>query len=220
MVGQSPKAVAQEEAGPPAALRGQETRQRLLAAAVELVQETGWGAVSTRAIAQRAGVRPGVVHYHFPSVTDLLVDATVPALTGMVDEVVTLLEAAEDVPAGIDALLGTAAGYADDYAADEPASRLTAEAFLAATRVPRLRAALAETLTQARARLADWLRARGYQGDAEAVATVLAAALDGLILHRAVDPATDLAAAARALRALVSDPPEPTTGPAPGRRSR
>lgn len=176
-----------------------------MTAAVQVVQEAGWSAASTRVVAERAGVRPGVVHYHFSSVTDLLVDATVPTLVGFVDELVSLLEDADDLPTGIDALLGTAAGYAEGYAADDPAPRLAAEAFLAATRVPRLRDALAETLVRARARLADWLRSRGFDGDAPAVATLLAAALDGLILHRAVDPHTDLAGVARSLRLLVHE---------------
>lgn len=202
MFGRSPKTTAQDT---PSGRRGQETRQRLLAAAVELVREVGWGAVSTRAIAQRAGVRPGVVHYHFPSVTDLLTDATVPALSAMVDELAMVLESADDVAAGIDALLGAAAGYAADYAADDPASRLTGEAFLAAARVPRLRAELSAVLIRGRALLADWLRQRGYRGDAESTATVLTACLDGLVLHRAVDPRLDLTGTATALRTLVSD---------------
>lgn len=192
MIGQTPRATAQ----------GQQTRQRLLAAAAELVPEVGWSAVSTRLVAQRAGVRPGLVHYHFPSVNDLLVDATVPALTGLVDEMVRMLEAAPDAASGIDALLGAVTGYAADYAAGEPVSRLTAEAFLAAGRVPRLREALTVVLRQARARLAEWLRRGGFDGDAEATATVLAAAFDGLILHLAVDQQTDLVGAARVLRSL------------------
>lgn len=202
MIGRTPKTNVQGDS--PAAVRGQETRQRLLAAAAELVPEVGWSAVSTRTVAQRAGVRPGVVHYHFPSVTDLLVDATTPVLAALVDEMVAVLEVAEDLPAGVDALLGAATGYAADYAAGEPVSRLTAEAFLAATRVPRLRQELTAVLAQARARLAQWLRRGGFHGDADATAVVLAAAFDGLILHLAVDAHTDLAGAARVLRALVS----------------
>lgn len=201
MVGRSPKTSAQAgPGGPTAGQRGQETRQRLLAAAAELVQEVGWGSVSTRAIAQRAGLPPGLVHYHFPSVADLLADATLPVLTGAVDEMAAMLDAAEDVPAGIDGLLGMLAGYA----ADEPASRLAAEAFLAAPRMPRLRAELAALLARGRELLADWLRRHGYGSRAEPAAIVLAAAFDGLVLHLAVDEQLDLAAAAAGLRALAT----------------
>lgn len=51
----------------PAAARGREVPQRLLAAAAELIPERGWTAVSTRVLAERAGVTPSVVHYHFSS---------------------------------------------------------------------------------------------------------------------------------------------------------
>jgi AcrR family transcriptional regulator len=200
MFGRSPKADDQDA---PAGVRGQGTRRLLLAAAAELVAELGWGAVSTRAVAQRAGVRPGVVHYHFRSVTDLLVDATVPVLAALIDEMVAVLEAAADLPSGVDALMGTATGYAADYAAGEPVSRLTGEAFLAANRVPRLQRELSAVLVRARARLAQWLRRGGFDGDAEATAVVLVAAFDGLILHLAVDEQTDLAGATAVLRALV-----------------
>jgi AcrR family transcriptional regulator len=170
-----------------------------MTAAAELVQEVGWGSVSTRAVAQRAGLPPGLVHYHFRSVTDLLVDATVPVLAGLVDELAELTGAAPDLPAGIDALLAAVAGYATD----EPASRLAAEVFLAAGRVPRLRTELAEVLARARAVLASWLRRRGYRGDPTPVAALLVAVTDGLVLHRAVDKQLDLASLAAPLRAMV-----------------
>jgi AcrR family transcriptional regulator len=55
-------------------------RDRLLAAAAELIAEKGWGAVSTRVLADRAGVGSGVVHYHFDSTQAVLVQASVGAL--------------------------------------------------------------------------------------------------------------------------------------------
>ena len=67
-----------------AATRGRDVRQRLLAAAVELIPERGWTAVSTRVLAERAGVTPSVVHYHFPSVAALLDEAAVGFLRGVV----------------------------------------------------------------------------------------------------------------------------------------
>src|SRR5688572_20176747 len=59
---------------------GQGTRDRLLDAAVQLITEVGRGAVTTRKIADRAGVPFGVVHYHFSSVPDLLIDAEDPSM--------------------------------------------------------------------------------------------------------------------------------------------
>jgi AcrR family transcriptional regulator len=61
--------------------QGQLTRARLMDAAAELIAERGWGAVTTLIVAERAGLRPGLVHYHyhFDSVTDLLIDSSLRA---------------------------------------------------------------------------------------------------------------------------------------------
>ena len=48
------------------------TRRRIEAAAVALVAERGWDAATTRAVAERAGVNRGLVHYHFESIDALL----------------------------------------------------------------------------------------------------------------------------------------------------
>ncbi len=55
--------------------RGRDVRLQLLSTAAELIGELGWNAVSTRILAERAGVTPGLVHYHFPSLQALLRDA-------------------------------------------------------------------------------------------------------------------------------------------------
>jgi AcrR family transcriptional regulator len=49
------------------------TRERLLAAAEELIDEGGYGAASVVAIAQRAGVAAGTLYRHFPSKAELFV---------------------------------------------------------------------------------------------------------------------------------------------------
>jgi AcrR family transcriptional regulator len=59
----------------PTAKQGQEVRLRLLTAAAELIPERGWSAVSTRILAERAGVTPSVVHYHFSSIQDVSTSA-------------------------------------------------------------------------------------------------------------------------------------------------
>jgi AcrR family transcriptional regulator len=50
------------------------TRERLLAAAEELIDEGGYGAASVVAIAQRAGVAAGTLYRHFPSKAELFVE--------------------------------------------------------------------------------------------------------------------------------------------------
>jgi AcrR family transcriptional regulator len=50
------------------------TRERLLAAAQELIEEGGYGAASVIAIAARAGVAAGTLYRHFASKEELFVD--------------------------------------------------------------------------------------------------------------------------------------------------
>ncbi|WP_433726581.1 TetR/AcrR family transcriptional regulator [Nocardia sp. CA-129566] len=166
-----------------AAEQGRETRARLMTAAIELVAEHGWGAVSTRMVAERAGVRPGVVHYHFHSVTDLLIDASVSAAR----------REYESVMAGVLALPGPEAMRGmltaiTSYTAADPVTVAMTEMMLAATRHERLRIELGRLLAEARAAMANWFRANGAVTDPEATAAVVAALLDGLILHRLIDP--------------------------------
>jgi AcrR family transcriptional regulator len=47
--------------------RGATTREQILEAAGEVLRAQGGGATTTRAVAQRAGVRLSLVHYHFGS---------------------------------------------------------------------------------------------------------------------------------------------------------
>ncbi len=50
------------------------TRERLLVAAAELIGELGWGGVTTRGVAERAGLPHGAVSYHFNK-RELLIEA-------------------------------------------------------------------------------------------------------------------------------------------------
>ena len=67
----------------------QDTRAKLVSAAVEEIADRGWKGARTRSIAERAGVNPGVVHYHFGSMEDLLLEAvasTFAAITEVAQE--------------------------------------------------------------------------------------------------------------------------------------
>jgi AcrR family transcriptional regulator len=179
----------------PAAERGREVRQRLLAAAVELVPERGWTAVSTRVLAERAGVTPSVVHYHFPSLPSLLQEAVVgvmrQVLDGFVDTVRTPAEA-------IDAMLTSI----DRYTGADPMSLLFVEAYLASTRDERLRVQIGGLVAEFRQRLAGWLEVHGVADPVE-TAAVLAASVDGLLLHRGLGSTVSASDAGRVLRRLV-----------------
>ena len=167
----------------PSAERGREVRRRLVAAAAELIPEVGWSAVSTRMLAERAGVATGLVHYHFASVQALLADAAVGVMRGAVEELRAILDGASTAVQMLDSMLESL----DHYSGQDPTSLLFAETFLAATRDEQLRASLGHIVDEFRQLLAERLAQAGVQSPDE-TAAVLAAAVDGLILHRALSP--------------------------------
>lgn len=184
----------------PGAADGQQVRERLLRTAIELVPERGWSAVSTRVLAERAGVSASVVHYHFSSMQALLSEAVVWAMRGVLDEASAVLDAAGSPGAIVEALVGAV----DQYSGADPMSLLFVEAYLASTRDDELRRQIAAVLAGLRTRLAARLSERGVY-DAETTAAVLAAAIDGVLLHRGLGAGLEAAPSARVLRRLVED---------------
>ncbi|TDB72302.1 TetR family transcriptional regulator [Micromonospora sp. KC723] len=178
-------------------------RQRLLRAAAELIVERGWTAVTTRVLAQRAGVAPGLVHYHFTSVQALLVEAAVEVARSVAAQTAPVLAGADSA----DEALTTLLGMFDTADGTDPTSVLFVEAYLAATRDERLRQALGEMLGQFRRQLADCLATHAV-ADPDATAAVLAAAIDGVLLHRALAAGPHGGALAAVLRRLVTAGPE------------
>lgn len=51
---------------------GSETRALIVAATEAVIREEGYAAASTRRVALRAGLKPSLVHYYFPTTDDLL----------------------------------------------------------------------------------------------------------------------------------------------------
>jgi len=158
-------------------------RQRLLTTAVELIPELGWNAVSTRILAKRAGLAPGLVHYHFESLQALLREASLASMREALRAFDLIFEQADTLEAGLEMLTGAL----ETYSANNRASLLFVEAYLASLRDPRLSQELAGLVVDFRRRFADWLAAHG-QMDPAATAAVLTAALDGVLLHRALGP--------------------------------
>lgn len=165
---------------PTSAERGHEVRRRLLGAATELIAERGWAAVSTRGVAERAGVGAGVVHYHFASVQALLTEAAVGLMREVAGSVGPLLAAANTPAEAVKLLVSSL----DEHTGSDV---LFIETYLAAARDPRLREAIAEVIAEFRDQVAAWLGERGVPAP-EATAAVLAATIDGLALQRALDP--------------------------------
>ncbi|GAA4013647.1 TetR/AcrR family transcriptional regulator [Allokutzneria multivorans] len=177
--------------------RSHEVRERLTTAATELIVELGWSGVSTRLLAERAGVTPGLVHYHFSSLQALLSEAAVSALTRMVDGLDAVLEQAKSPEDVVEQLLSALS----EHSGSDPMSLLVSETFLATTRDAELRGAVATVLADFRARLAAWFADHGVDAP-EATAAVLAATVDGLMLHRALLPEAE--ATADVLRRIVA----------------
>ncbi|WP_329001021.1 TetR/AcrR family transcriptional regulator [Kribbella sp. NBC_00709] len=183
----------------PTAEQGAEVRRRLLTAAVELIPERGWSAVSTRMVAERASVSPSVVHYHFASVQALLNEAVLTSMRQVLDEAGARMERVRTSAELLDALIGSV----DQYSGTDTMSVLFVEAYLASTRDARLREQLVAVLNDLRARLAAWLTDRGVPEPA-ATAAVLAASIDGILLHRGLGAGPATSAAADVLHRLVT----------------
>jgi AcrR family transcriptional regulator len=72
----------------------QQATVALLDAAEDLLYEVGYAGVTTRAVAEAAGVNPGLVHYYFGSMEELLSQT----LERFVDQLADALEALYDDP--------------------------------------------------------------------------------------------------------------------------
>ncbi len=193
---------------PPAA--GERTRERLLAAAVSGIARDGWGGVTTRGVAELAAVNPGLVHYHFGSMAALRREAAMWALQREVSAPTAALLEAPSIAAGL-------RGCLDAVAAIDPASEMASvlyEAMLAAARDDELRQELRRALDAFRNVLAARIE-QEHGAEPAASAALVAAALDGVLLHRLVDSEFDAGALAEPLvHALLL----PGAGTNPSRR--
>lgn len=179
--------------------RGRDVRLKLLSTAAQLIAELGWSAVSTRILAERAGVTPGLVHYHFPSLQAVLRDAALGMMSDLLSAAEADFENARTLDSGVDLMLRSL----DAFTGTDPESLLFTETYLAATRDETLRRELIGLVTEFRQQLARWLAELGAHAPDD-TASVLAAALDGLVLHRALNPELTTSMVAPLLRRLIT----------------
>ncbi len=199
-----PKAVAQHRAARPAS--GDLTRGRLLQASAALIVELGWSAVTTRAVAERAGVNQALVHYHFGSIGNLRRESVMarlmPAVQELIDELLDerpLTESIHRVMRLIDGFdLGTETGV------------LMAEALLQATRDPSVAEAMGGIIGSWSEMLGPRVVVAQRRGvvradiPADHLTPVLASFLDGFLIQRMANPDFDAGLAADTLIALLS----------------
>lgn len=184
------------------------TRARIVDAAVELMSEVGIDRVRTRTIAERAGVNPALVHYHFQSVEALVMEAAEHALVQELGPAIDALSSGATLDDGIRALLE----WIEDGGQRMPGSRILAEAMVKATKDPAYRRWTRKASQRFRGLILDRLTAAQDSGEIDpaldlgATAVLLAAAFDGLLFHRLVDPKLDVAQAARPISLMLGAP--------------
>jgi len=188
---------------------GRSTKERILTSTIELLERDGWDAVTVRGIAAHAGVNLALVNYHFGSKTNLKLAALDAAL---LDAVAT--------PTGDDMRVGPDGG---DWLREiihvalgtERATgrrRLFESALAAALHDPDLALRMRPMLVRSRTQLAGWIETAVVAGrlpattDAEALAVVLTAMLDGLWIQQVIDPGIEADRVAGAMTNLLRLP--------------
>jgi len=189
------------------------TKERILATTIDLLERDGWDSVTVRKIGAEAGVNIALVNYHFGSKTNLKLAALEAALQD------TIAPPAGDMPGERhgDDWLGDLVQAALGTGGPDGRRRMFQSAVAAALHDPDLAARMRPMLVRSRSQLAGWIESAVAAGqmsagtDAEALAVVLTAMLDGLWIQQIIDPAIDVdrvaAAAASLLRARTIERP-------------
>jgi DNA-binding transcriptional regulator YbjK len=165
--------------------KGEAREREILEATIDLIYEEGLSAVTHRAVAQRASVRPSAPSYFFPSIDDLIAEAIRSIVARMMEDLEALsarieaegMSREDAVDAFVELVLESAPRY----------DKALFEGYLFATRRPALRAdvdaAIAAThrqgstlVTASRRKNFDW------------AAPILTAYADGVVLQRLATP--------------------------------
>ncbi len=187
---------------------GGSTRERIVEATVELMAEIGIDRVRTRTIAERAGVNPALVHYHFGSIAALVMEAAEYALLEELGPSIDVFVSAATVQQGVTAILE----WIEQRGQRTPGATILAEAMVKATRDPEFRRWTKKASRRFRAIILERLEtARANHEidpalDIEATAVLLAAALDGLLFHHLVDPRLDVRQTAEPIAQMLGAP--------------
>lgn len=184
----------------------QERRQQIVDALLPVMAERGYEGASIQAIARRAGLAPGLIHYHFESKQQILLEA-VRQLTALFERRFQALAAAAATPrerlrAFIDARLARGAG------ASQTAVAAWVIVGAEAVRQPEVKAAFQEVMRAQRALLERLLRDQAGDGlgarEARHLCAIVLAAIEGAFqLSVSADEVMPEDYAARTLLAVV-----------------
>jgi len=182
------------------------TRARILDATVELMADVGIDRVRGRAVADRAGVNPALVHYYYGTMAALVVEAAQHALLSELGPSIDAFASGGTVQEGVAAILDWIAEHGRT-----PGATILAEAMVKGTRDPKFRSWSRNAARRFRALILQRLEQGRDAGeidttlDLEATALLLAAALDGLLFHHLVDPKLAVTRAAAPIAAMLRD---------------
>lgn len=85
--------------------RASETRERIVAAAAQLLATKGYGATSLDEVAEVAGLTKGTVYYHFDSKEDLYKAVVYPQVTSATEQAIGILDDHDDPREALEMLL-------------------------------------------------------------------------------------------------------------------
>ncbi len=168
------------------------TRERLLHAAWRCLTDAGLAGATSRAITTAAGANLGAITYYFGSKDALLAEAIGAAIERLITPAVEALqdETVEPVARVLNAVNHLEAAYAGS-ARDAPAYL---EVLLQSRRMPLVRERIVALLTRFRAVLAEQMAEQQGEGflpawvEPDAMAGLLLAVADGVVLQTSIDP--------------------------------
>ncbi len=169
-----------------------------------LIAEVGWARVTTRAVAERAELPLGTVSYHFRGKQELLSQAALETVEGIFP--MSELAAVETL-AELLGLIKTSVGHRDSF--DPVLSGVLMETMRESGRDPVLAERMATLLADYRRLLIELVRTEQERGavaadaDPAALASLIAAAGDGLLLHALLDSEIDAVSAVESLLTLL-----------------
>jgi AcrR family transcriptional regulator len=183
----------------------QSTRARILAAAGELIIEAGWANVTTRSVAERAGVNNALIHYYFGSKDSLLLEAAAAVFAEESEGPLSMLTDAESIGEALKSVFS----WLTSVDVHSPMMIVSMEAAHQAIRDERVAAFLKGIWEQYFEAFASAIAEAQHRGevrpdvDPVGAATAFGALLDGLFLYRLVSAEFDIGRASDVVATLI-----------------